>query len=330
MDPITQGTVGAAVPQSFAQPEKLRTAAWLGCLSGMAPDLDVLIRSPTDPMLFLEYHRQFTHALVFIPIGALICALVFHGFAKRHLNFGQIYLFCLLGYATHGLLDACTTYGTMLLWPFSDMRVAWNNVSVVAPLFTLPLLGFVIAAAIWRRPRLAHIGLLWAASYLAFGIVQRERAEAVGHEMARERGLDVVRLEAKPGFANLSLWKLVTETETDFHVDAVRLFAEPRFFPGDRAARLRIERDLPWLAPDSQQARDLARFDWFSNRYLALSEDRPGFIIDVRYSVVPNEIHPLWGIQLDPSAPPDAHVEYITDREGSAERVAEIRRMFIE
>jgi len=35
----------------------------LGFLSGMAPDLDILIRSSTDPLLSLEYHRQFTHFL---------------------------------------------------------------------------------------------------------------------------------------------------------------------------------------------------------------------------------------------------------------------------
>ena len=42
----------------------------------MAPDLDVLFQSPTDPILFLEFHRQFTHSLVFIPIGALLVFLV--------------------------------------------------------------------------------------------------------------------------------------------------------------------------------------------------------------------------------------------------------------
>lgn len=330
MDPVTQGTLGSALPQAVTSAGKLRTFAWLGCLAGMAPDLDVLIRSSTDPLLFLEYHRQFTHALVFIPIGALICAGLFYPLARRRVTFGETYLACLLGYATHGVLDACTTYGTMLLWPFSDARIAWNTVSVVDPLFSLPLIALVIAGVVRRNPWLARIGLAWAALYLTFGIVQRERAEAVGWETAAQRGLEPIRLEAKPGFANLFLWKIVTETEDHFHVDAVRLYVEPTFFEGDEARKLDVARDLSWLDPTSQQARDLERFNWFSNRYLALDASRENFVIDVRYSVVPNQIHPLWGIQLDPDAGPDVHVEYIADRSGSAERVDELERMLLE
>ncbi|MDB2316436.1 metal-dependent hydrolase, partial [Luminiphilus sp.] len=46
----------------------------------------------------------------------------------NHLRYQQVWLVALVGYATHGLLDACTTYGTMLLWPFSDARIAWSNI----------------------------------------------------------------------------------------------------------------------------------------------------------------------------------------------------------
>ena len=74
MDPITQGTIGAVLPQALGK-KNLGIVALLGFLSGMAPDLDIFIRSSTDPLLSLEYHRQFTHSIVFIPFGGLICAL---------------------------------------------------------------------------------------------------------------------------------------------------------------------------------------------------------------------------------------------------------------
>jgi inner membrane protein len=152
VDPLTQGALGAAFAQTGARPEKLRDASVLGALSGMAPDLDVLISSRADPLLFLEFHRHFTHSLAFIPIGALICAGVFYYFVRRRLEFYQVYLFCLLGYASHGLLDAFTTYGTQLLWPFSNLRVAWNLISVVDPLFSVPL-GLLVATTFIRRQR---------------------------------------------------------------------------------------------------------------------------------------------------------------------------------
>src|SRR5512139_2370900 len=149
MDPVSQAVLGASAAQSGASAREMRAAGLVGLLAGMAPDLDVLIRSSRDPLLFLEYHRQFTHALAFIPLGSLLVAAVLHcAFARRYLPFCRTWLFAALGYATHGLLDACTTYGTMLLWPFSDARIAWNLVSVVDPAFTLPLLALVAWAGV--------------------------------------------------------------------------------------------------------------------------------------------------------------------------------------
>ena len=61
MDPLSQGTVGAAFAQSTANKHNLLKIGVIGFLAGLAPDLDVLIQSSTDPILSLEYHRQFSH-----------------------------------------------------------------------------------------------------------------------------------------------------------------------------------------------------------------------------------------------------------------------------
>ncbi|MCB1646045.1 MAG: metal-dependent hydrolase [Pseudomonadales bacterium] len=333
MDPISQGVLGASMAQAAtpaSRTRKLITITWAGWLAGMAPDLDVLINSSTDPILFLEYHRQFTHALIFIPIGALLCALVFHRFARHALTFGQLYLVCLLGYATHGLLDACTTYGTQLLWPFSNERFAWNNVSIIDPLFTLPLLVLMVLGIRRQSPRYGQIAMVWALTYLAFGVVQRERAEAFGLQMAESRGHAPLRLSAKPGFANMFLWKVVYETEDRFWVDAVRVGLTPRWFEGDSLLKLNVARDLPWLTPDSQQATDLVRFGWFSMDYLAIDRYDKHYIIDVRYSMLPNEIRPLWGVRLDPQKPDTAHIDYVTSRDTSPDNVRKLFNMFFE
>ncbi len=121
MDPISQASLGASLSQSFARDKSKQFSALLiGALAGMAPDLDMFIRSAEDPLLFLEFHRQFTHSLIFIPVGAFLCSLVFYPFFRKKLSFAQIYLFSFLAYATHGMLDACTSYGTQLFWPFSN------------------------------------------------------------------------------------------------------------------------------------------------------------------------------------------------------------------
>ena len=268
MDPLTQGALGAAAALAVARGDQVRPAALCGGLAGMAPDLDVLIRSSTDPLLFLEVHRQFTHSLAFLPFGALLCAVLLAPWTG--VSRATTYLFCLFGMATHGWLDACTSYGTQLLWPFTDLRIAWNLLPVVDPLVTTPLVALV-ALALRRRsavPARAALAVLLAT--VALGFVQRERAESVARALAAERGHTPVSLQAKPSFGNLLVWKTIVETEAHYDVDAVRLALTPRLFPGDRTPRLDLGRDLPWLAPDSQQATDLDSAAQVGRELLAL------------------------------------------------------------
>lgn len=77
MDPVSQGLVGAVLPQSHSNKREIRKATIIGLVSGMMADLDVLIRSTTEPLIFIDYHRQFTHSIIFIPIGRFISALIF-------------------------------------------------------------------------------------------------------------------------------------------------------------------------------------------------------------------------------------------------------------
>ncbi len=286
----------------------------------MAPDLDVLIRSETDPLLFLEYHRQFTHALIFIPIGALICAAVTWPITRRWLSFKSAWLASALGYATHGVLDACTSYGTQLFWPFSDERIAWNNVSVVDPLFTVPLLALVVLAAMLRRRSYALAGLGWAVAYLAIGLFQYERAMNAGKAMAASRGHTPAMLTAKPSFANLVVWKTVYRAEGRFWIDAVRVGREARVVEGASVPVLDRTSELPWLTQGSQQARDVERFAWFSDDYVAIDPGDPLRVMDIRYSMLPQEILPLWGLELDPDAHPEAHGRFVTQRNGAREK----------
>jgi inner membrane protein len=329
MDPISQAALGAVAPQTLANKTAIETVGLLrigiiGALAGMAPDLDVLIQSSTDPLLQLEYHRQFTHSLIFIPFGAALCALVFWPFVRSHMAYGQVWFIALLGYGTHGLLDACTTYGTLLLWPFSNARIAWNNVSVIDPLFTLPLLGFVLTAGLRQSRFAARCGLGWAIFYLALGVIQEDRAARAGSLLAASRGHHDIEVSAKPSIGNILLWKTVYEHNGLFWVDAIRVGGSTTIIEGDHVARLDIETQLPWLDPSSQQARDLERFRWFSNDHLAVDKTDPLLIVDMRYSQLPNEITGLWGIRLDPSASSTAHIEWVTRRSADSARIDQL------
>ena len=322
MDPISQGAVAAAFAQASQTKqsrEKLIAATWIGAAAGMSPDLDVFIRSSTDPLLFLEFHRHFTHALIFIPIGAAIVATTLHWFVRKHLSYKEAYLACLLAYCTHGLLDACTTYGTQLLQPFSDYRVAWNNISVVDPLFTVPLVIGVILACRLHSQRMVQICILWIVSYLSLGWIQMERATTVGAQIAATRGHQPSELSMKPSFGNLLVWKSIYAHEGRYYVDGIRTGWDVTVCPGTSVEKLDRTKHLPFMQAESQQAIDLERFRWFSQGYLAAT-GVPGEVTDMRYSMVPNQVDPMWGITLTEGASSDQHIEWWTRREADEQR----------
>jgi inner membrane protein len=139
-----------------------------------------------------------------------------------------------------------------------------------------------------------------------------------------------VRVVAKPAFGSLLLWKTIYLFDGRYHVDALRLGRHAKSFPGQSAAKLEVLRDLAWLDPKSQQARDLERFTWFSSGMTAIDPANPDSVIDVRYSMVPNRIEALWGIRLDSSAAVHRHADFFTSRSPSSKHRAEIRRMFFD
>ena len=313
MDPISQGTVGAAFAQSTANKKNILSITVIGFLAGLAPDLDVLIRSSTDPILFLEYHRQFTHSLFFIPFGALIVALFLYPLFRKSLSLKTVYLASFLGYATHGLLDACTSYGTLLFWPFSNERVTWNNISIVDPLFTIPIL-ILIGTAIKTRKRLfSYFAIGWVTFYLFLGFVQYDRAFKAANELALLRGHTPERLTLKPSFGNLILWKSIYQHKEKFYVDAIRTLQSSTWCFGESARIFDYQRHLPNLNKDSQQKKDIERFRWFSQDYLGFDAEK-NLVTDVRYSMVPNQITPMWGLVIDSGRDINEHAIWWTSR----------------
>ena len=313
MDPISQATVGVAFSQSTANKKNILSISVIGFLAGLAPDLDVLIRSSTDPMLSLEYHRQFTHSLFFIPFGALIVTFLLYPLFRKSISLKTVYLASFLGYATHGLLDACTSYGTLLFWPFSNERITWNNISIVDPLFTVPILILVGIAIKTRKRLFSYFAIAWVAFYLSLGFVQYERALSAANELALSRGHNPERLTLKPSFGNLILWKSIYQHEEKYYVDAIRTVQSSTWCLGESVRVFDYQRHLPDLKQDSQQRKDIERFRWFSQDYLGFDEEK-NLVTDVRYSMIPNQIAPMWGLAIDIQRGVDEHAIWWTSR----------------
>ena len=313
MDPLSQGAVGAAFAQSSANKKNIFKIGVIGFLAGLAPDLDILIKSSTDPILFLEYHRQFTHSLFFIPFGSLIVALMLFPFVKSSMSIKTVYYASLLGYATHGLLDACTSYGTQLFWPFSNERVTWNNISIVDPLFTIPVLILVVIAIKTKKKIFSFFSIGWIIFYLSLGFIQYERALLAAVELAQMRGHSPERLTLKPSFGNLILWKSIYQHKETFYVDAIRAAQSSTWCAGESIRVFDYQYHLPNLEKESQQKKDIERFRWFSQDYLGYDKER-NIVTDVRYSMIPNQIAPMWGLMIDEQRGVNDHAIWWTSR----------------
>ena len=313
MDPLSQGTVGAVFAQYAANKNNIFKISLIGFLAGLTPDLDVLIQSSTDPILSLQYHRQFTHSLFFIPFGSLIFTLLIFPLFKSYLNFKTVYFASLLGYATHGLLDACTSYGTQLFWPFSNERVSFNSISIIDPLFTIPILIFLGISIKTKKKIFSFLGVGWIIFYISMGFIQYERALSAAIELASMRGHNTERLTLKPSFGNLILWKSIYKHKETFYVDAIRTAQSTSWCLGETIRVFDYKYHLPGLDKESQQKKDIERFRWFSQDYLGYDKEK-NIVTDVRYSMIPNQIAPMWGLTIDVLGDINEHATWWTSR----------------
>ena len=75
----------------------------------------------------------------------------------------------------------------------------------------------------------------------------------------------------------------------------------------------------------STQDVDIQRFIEFSEGYVAYDPEQSNVLGDIRYSMLPTSVRPLWGIVLDPENS-EQHVDFHFFRESSASQ----RQVFID
>ncbi len=319
MDPLTQSLLGAAAAQAVLGNRLGRVAALAGAVGGELPDVDVFLPL-TDAALPMEYHRHFTHSLLLVPVIAVLAAIPFLARARWRSQWTLILAATTIGAATHGLLDNCTTYGTYLLWPFVDRRLAWDIISIIDPVFTLALLVGVGWALMTRKAMPARIGIALAIAYLGLGTLQHHRATRVQAALADARGHQIERGRVMPTLANILVWRSVYEAEGRLYADAIRvggpgsaLVREGRSLP-----RARLD-DLPVDGPRTRAA--FGGLEAFADGYVASVTGVPGVFGDMRYSMDPSGFDPLWGIRFErEGVEPEAVWVYLASGRSSAVR----------
>lgn len=314
MDIVTHALLGAVATRSISQYQHRKTATIIGAIAALLPDLDVLIRSSSDVLLTLTYHRHFSHSLLFAPLAALVASLLLWPLFRRHLSNMRLYAYTLTGYISACLLDVCTSYGTYLLWPLADNSLSLNIIAVIDPVFSLFLIFALSLAIYFKQLRWCWFGLACAAAYLSVGSLQHQRAYQAAETLAEERGVTPERIIIKPTLANILLWRAVTVESDVVWADAIRLglFDKPKTYIG---ASTTLIDPTKWnnLPPNSRAYQDLNHFYRLADHMLVTHPRHLHVAGDLRYAMLPDSVEPMWGIRIDPDNP-DAPTEFIVDR----------------
>ena len=219
MDSLTQIVLGAAVGEAVLGRKIGNKAMLYGAIAGTIPDFDIFSSFFTDTVTALEMHRGFTHSILFSVIFSPILAFIvtkYEGY-KNIKDWSWLFFWAFL---THPILDAQTTWGTQFFWPL-DIRLAFKNVFVIDPLYTLPFLVFLILAMFQKKEAKKrrfynNWGLIISSSYLVITLILKGISYQNFTKELSTQNIIYKEIETKPTPLNTILWSANVETENSF------------------------------------------------------------------------------------------------------------------
>ncbi len=233
MDSITQIVLGAAAGEAVLGKKVGNKAMLWGAIAGTVPDLDVLAKFFLDDVSMNEFHRSFSHSILFSIIFAPILGrLAFYLHKKLAVSWKDWSWLMFWALFTHPLLDAHTAFGTQLFWPL-PYKITYNNIFIVDPLYTIPFMAFLILAMTKKKedPRRAyynHLGIIVSCSYMVLTLGFKGIAHSQFQQALSGQKLNLVQLEVKPTPLNALLWCGYVETSDNFMLGYYSLLAPSR------------------------------------------------------------------------------------------------------
>ena len=229
MDSLTQIVLGAAVGEAVLGKKVGNKALLYGAIAGTIPDLDVFFGNFTDTITAIEWHRGFSHSLLFSILLAPILGWLVNKIERKYaLGWKAWSNLFFLGLFTHPLLDAFTTWGTQLFWPFSN-RLALNSIFVIDPLYTLPFLVCTIMVLFYKRDskkrrQINRTGLFISTCYLLSTLVIKQVASQQFENALLEQKIEYTQLSTRPAPFSTILWNANIDTPNTY------LIADYSFF----------------------------------------------------------------------------------------------------
>ena len=234
MDSLTQIVLGAAVGEAVLGKKVGNRAMLWGAVAGTIPDLDVLARYLTDTITATEMHRGFSHSIVFSIVMAPLLGWLVSKIHKRLAipwqDWAKLFFW---GLFTHPLLDAFTTWGTQLFWPF-DWRLAFNTIFVIDPLYTVPFLVCVVWAMFkkkeavqdvrFSRKRINRWGLYISTTYLLLTVGIKYFAHTAFTKALEDQNIEYSQMSTRPGVMNTMLWNANVDAGENYLVGDYSFF----------------------------------------------------------------------------------------------------------
>jgi inner membrane protein len=189
----------------------------------MFPDIDV-VASWISPLAYLYHHRGVTHSLLMLPLWALalawLCALAWRRDRGWRAYFGVI----ALALGVHIAGDWITSFGTMLLAPFSDTRFKLSTTFIIDLWFSGIIFAGLVLCLVWRGSRApALLGVAVLAAYVGFQFVQQQRAVAFARAYVQSAGLQQATVSAMPRPVSPFNWMVVVEENGRYHYALISL-----------------------------------------------------------------------------------------------------------
>ncbi len=283
MDSLTQIILGAAVGEVVLGKQIGNKAMLYGAIAGTIPDLDVLARQFTDTTKALEWHRGFTHSVVFSFLFAPLSAWLVIQYEKYKDFKGWMWLF-FWAYFTHPLLDAHTTWGTQLFWPL-DIRLAFKSIFVIDPLYTLPFLVFLLLAMSRKkmnpkRRTFNRIGLWVSSSYLMLTLVLKFFSYQAFQGALEEQKLHYVEMETRPAPLNTIMWS------ANVDADSIYLLANYSFFDTQPIAFTPYAKNHHLLDPIKDLERVERMIHISKGWYIVSQEEGQLYFSDLRFGAM--------------------------------------------
>lgn len=242
MDSLTQIVLGAAVGEAVLGKKIGNKAMLYGAIAGTIPDLDSFASYFTDTISAIEIHRGFSHSVVFSVLAApLFGYLISKIERKSGVDWKDWSWLMFWGLFTHPILDSFTTWGTQLFWPL-DIRLAFKNIFVIDPLYTLPFLVLLIMAmrqkkTSIKRKKFNKLGLLISSAYLVVSLIFKGIAYNNFVQSLERQGIFYERIETRPTPFNTILWTANVEVKDAYLIgyyslldnqDIIRFEAVPK------------------------------------------------------------------------------------------------------